>query len=242
MAVFSVLFVPPNVVAFTCNTLEIKDIQCHVMGMSFFGVTFHTNVYDWFDWTDNYPCGGVLAHPDKGYHCMGIADFWGLPPELTSGVERERYKPVSIPSAEEFLEMDCDELEHIFQEFPDKETADAWNTRMHECIDEQENTAPLMIQPREKEVLDEIEHLRQMSCDEIIQRNTEGRYLSNDNRKFAREKVLDCSDTEESFAINASCEDLYERHHSGEKYWFEMHKTQTENRLAKCSDMMQNED
>ncbi len=139
-----------------------------------------------------------------------------------------------IPSAKEFLKMDCDELEHIFQEFPDKETADAWNTRMHECIDEQGNIAPLMIQPRDKEISDETEDLRQMSCDGIIQRDAEGEYLNSDNRKFAREKVLDCSDTEESFAINASCEDLYERYHSGEKYWFEMHKIQTENRLAKC--------
>ena len=147
----------------------------------------------------------------------------------------------TIPSAKEFLEMECDELEHIFQEFPDKETADAWNTRMHECINEQENIAPLTIQPRDKETSNEMENLKKMSCDEIIQRNTEGQYLSSDNRKFAREKVLDCSDTEESFVINASCEDLYERYHSGEKYWFEMHKTQTENRLAKCSEMMENE-
>ena len=139
-----------------------------------------------------------------------------------------------IPSAKEFLKMDCDELEYIFQEFPDKDTADAWNTRMHECINEQEDAAPLTIQPRDKEVSDEMEDLRQMSCDEIIQRNAKGEYLNSDNRKFAREKVLDCSDTEESFAVNASCEDLYERYHSGEEYWFEMHKTQTENRLAKC--------
>ena len=89
--VVSILFIPPNVAAFTCNTLEIKDLHCHVVGMSFFGVTFHTNIYDWFELTGSYPCGGVLAHPDKGYHCMGIADFWGLPPVLTPGVERERY-------------------------------------------------------------------------------------------------------------------------------------------------------
>lgn len=140
----------------------------------------------------------------------------------------------AIPSAKEFLKMNCDELEHIFQEFPDKETADAWNTRMHECIDEQENIASFISQPQDMEISDEMENLKQMSCDEIMQRNTEGPYLSNGNRKFAREKVLDCSDTEEFFATNASCDDLYERYHSGEKYWFEMHKIQTENRLAKC--------
>ena len=147
----------------------------------------------------------------------------------------------AIPSAKEFLEMDCDELEHIFQEFPDKETADAWNTRMHECIDEQEDAVPLVLQPRDKEISDEMKDLKQMSCDEIMQRNTEGPYLSDENREFAREKVLDCSDTEESFAINASCEDLYERYHGGEEYWFEMHKTQTENRLAKCLGIIEDE-
>ena len=99
---FSVLFVPPNVAAFTCNTLEIKDIQCHVMGMSFFGMQFKTNVYEWYGWTDTYPCGGVLAHPDKGYHCMSIEDYWGLPPELTPGVERGRYELASIPSLKNF--------------------------------------------------------------------------------------------------------------------------------------------
>lgn len=169
---------------------------------------------------------------------MSIEDYWGLPPELTPGVERERYELASIPSAQEFLEMDCDELENLFQEFPDKETADAWNKRMHECMDEQENIPPPVIQPRYKEISEELKNLKQMSCDEIIQRNTEGQYLSDDNRKFAREKVLDCSNVEESFAINASCEELYERYHSGQEYWFEGHKQMTENRLAKCSDMV----
>ena len=44
----------------------------------------------------------------------------------------------SIPSAQEFLKMDCKELEHHFPEFPNKEVADAWITRMHECLTEQE--------------------------------------------------------------------------------------------------------
>jgi len=92
IAIFSILFVPPNVAAFTCNTLEIKDIQCHVIGMSFFGMQFKTNIYEWYGWTDTYTCGGVLAHPDKGYNCMGIEDYWGLPPEFSSNAERERYE------------------------------------------------------------------------------------------------------------------------------------------------------
>jgi len=92
ITLFSILFVPPNIAAFTCNTLEIKDIQCHVMGMSFFGVQFKTNVYEWFELTDSYSCGGVLAHPDKGYNCMGIEDYWGLPPQFSPSAEREYYK------------------------------------------------------------------------------------------------------------------------------------------------------
>lgn len=236
--VFTILFVPPNAAAFSCNTLEVKGTHCHVMGMSFFGMQFKTNVYEWYGWTDTYPCGGVLAHPNRGYDCMSIEDYWGLPPELSSNAERERYESASIPSAEEFLEMECDELEHIFQEFPDKETADAWNTRMHECIEEQEHVTSLTIQPLDREISDEVENLRQMSCDEIIQRNEEGQYLSGDNRKFARDKVLDCSNIEEYFAINASCEELHKRYHNGQEYWFEDHKQITENRLAKCSGIM----
>jgi hypothetical protein len=82
----------------------------------------------------------------------------------------------------------------------------------------------------------EIKHLQQMTCDEIIQRNTEGEYLNSVNREFARKKILDCSDLEESFAVNASCEELRERYNGSQKYWFEDHEKITENRLAKCSE------
>ena len=144
----------------------------------------------------------------------------------------------SISSVQEFLEMDCEDLNHIFQEFPSVEVADAWNTRMHECINEKESLLSKTTEPRrEKGIVAEMEDLQQMSCDDIIQRNTEGEYQSKDNRMFVREKVLDCSDTEEFFAINASCEELYERYHSGQEYWFEEHKQQTEHRLAKCNGM-----
>ena len=149
----------------------------------------------------------------------------------------------SIPSAQEFLKMDCKELEHLFPEFPNKEVADAWNFRMHECINEQESLIPQVNDPKtNKDITAEMENLQQMSCDEIIQRNTEGEYLSSENRKFARDKTLDCSDIEEFFAVNASCEELYERYHSGQEYWFEEHKQQTENRLAKCPEIVENED
>ncbi len=44
-----------------------------------------------------------------------------------------------IPTAQEFLEMDCEKLSHLFPEFPSEEVADAWITRMHECINEKES-------------------------------------------------------------------------------------------------------
>lgn len=45
----------------------------------------------------------------------------------------------SIPSVQEFLQMDCEDLNHLYPEFPSEEVADAWITRMHECLNEQEN-------------------------------------------------------------------------------------------------------
>jgi hypothetical protein len=142
----------------------------------------------------------------------------------------------SIPSAQEFLKMDCKELEHLFPEFPSKEAADAWNTRMHECITKQEPSLSQTSNSEiDKKIASEMENLQQMSCDEIIEYNSDTRqYQNSDNRKFAREKVLECSDTEESFAVNATCEELYIRYDGGQEYWFEDHKQITENRLAKC--------
>ncbi len=202
---------------------------------------------------ESYPAGGdfeVFVCDKPGYYRIQVSNGDVFHPTILQNfacLESESTmtspsEPAHIPSANEFLEMDCSELEHIFQEFPDKETADAWNTRMHECIDKQEDVLPLMIQPRDKEISNEMESLKQMSCDEIIQRNTEEQYLSDDNRKIARDKVLYCSNIEESFAANSSCEELYERYHNGQEYWYEDHKKMTENRLAKCSGMIENEE
>jgi hypothetical protein len=166
---------------------------------------------------------------------------------------------VTIPSAKEFLRMDCDDLTYYHPEFSSEEITDAWNTRMHECQNEQEQL-PVLIELKQwrqisclgilhgdtpefknniskqafdirwnqcSEIMDpemkgpgisngiwaEMNYLQKMTCDEIIQRNTEGEYLSDENREFAREKVLGCSDTEEFFAKNAPCENLYERYH-----------------------------
>lgn len=113
----------------------------------------------------------------------------------------------SVPSAQEFLKMNCTEIDHKFPEFPSKEVADTWNTRMHECMNEQESLQ-LQTQLEKRDTLSglgllnsivtEMEYLQQMSCDEIIQRNTEGEYLSKDNRNFARENTSTCNDKQES--------------------------------------------
>jgi hypothetical protein len=80
---FSILFIPPNVAAFSCNTLQIKGVHCHVVGMTFFGKEFDTSIYHWFNWNDPLPCGGINAKPDKAYTCEGIEDYWGYPPILS---------------------------------------------------------------------------------------------------------------------------------------------------------------
>ncbi len=65
---------------------------------------------------------------------------------------------VLIPTVQEFLKMDCEELEHIFPEFPSVKVADAWNTRMHECINEGKS---LLLQT-------ELEKWNGISCFEIL--------------------------------------------------------------------------
>ena len=77
--IFSILFIPPNVAAFSCNTLQIKDVHCHVVGMTFFGIPFDTSIYHWFGWNERIGCGGINAKPDKIYPCIGIRDYWGYP-------------------------------------------------------------------------------------------------------------------------------------------------------------------
>ena len=80
---FSILFVPPNTAAFSCNTLQIKDVHCHVVGMTFLGIPFPTSIYHWFEWNDPIGCGGIIAKPGLLYTCEGFGDFWGYPPILS---------------------------------------------------------------------------------------------------------------------------------------------------------------
>lgn len=56
--------------------------------------------------------------------------------------------PLTIPSAQEFLVMDCEDLSHIYPDFPSEDVANAWITRMHECLNEQEkeNDTPKVIE------------------------------------------------------------------------------------------------
>lgn len=91
VVIFSILFIPPNVAAFSCNTLKNKDLHCHVVGMTFFGIPFQTSIYHWFEWEDHIGCGGVLAHPGKGYPCIGIEDYWGFPAKISPFSEKERF-------------------------------------------------------------------------------------------------------------------------------------------------------
>ena len=85
------LFIPPNVAAFSCNTMNVKDLHCHVVGMTFFGIPFKTNIYHWFEWNPPIGCGGVLAHPDKIYPCIGIEDYWGYPEKISPFSEKEPF-------------------------------------------------------------------------------------------------------------------------------------------------------
>ncbi len=94
-------------------------------------------------------------------------------PEMFECMEQFR-DTTSIPSAQEFLKMDCEDLTHLFPEFPSEKVADAWNTRMHECINEQES---LLLQT-------ELEKWNEVGCLEILN-NTEMDFEDNvDKRAF----------------------------------------------------------
>ena len=81
---------------------------------------------------------------------------------------------VLIRYTTEFLFMDCEYLTHMFPEFPSVEVADALNTRMHECINEQKS---LLLQT-------ELEKWNEISCLEILN-NPEMEFEDNvDKRAF----------------------------------------------------------
>ncbi|QLH06523.1 hypothetical protein [Nitrosopumilus ureiphilus] len=113
--------------------------------------------------------------------------------------------PLSISSAKEFLKMDCEDLNHIYPEFPNKEVADAWNARMHECINAQESTSAPMSDLTSNldetgnlsgyDSVTELATLQKMSCDEIISRNQlGGDYLTKENRSYVKDRLQECDE------------------------------------------------
>lgn len=64
---------------------------------------------------------------------------------------------VAIPSSKEFLKMDCKDL-YLYQEPPSQDVADAYNTRLHECQNDQEQL-PVLI---------ELKRWRQINCSKIL--------------------------------------------------------------------------
>ena len=82
-----------------------------------------------------------------GYYRIEVSNGNIFPPTILQNFACLDSEPVpdlvvkhnSIPSVQEFLQMDCEDLNHLYPEFPSEDVADAWITRMHECLNEQEN-------------------------------------------------------------------------------------------------------
>ncbi len=143
---------------------------------------------------------------------------------------------------EELTAMNCEEIlkENIkgLQYFTKEQGGEYIEQKVFECLRNQiPITESYQIPSLEFGELDELIELDEMTCPEIVERNTiGGQYVTKENREFVREKVGDCSDVEEWLAATGSCEAIYERYHSGEPYLFESHKTISENQLAKCDE------
>lgn len=86
----------------------------------------------------------------KGETYVGLVDEFGslitCDDVITRMPESEpSFEDVSsIPSAQEFLKMDCEDLNHLYPEFPSEDVADAWITRMHECLNQQDQLLELI--------------------------------------------------------------------------------------------------
>ena len=83
----------------------------------------------------------------SGYYRIEVSNGDIFPPTILQNFACLDSEPIPdlvvkhnpIPSAQEFLNMDCEDLNHLYPEFPNEDVADAWITRMHECFNEQEN-------------------------------------------------------------------------------------------------------
>ena len=83
-------------------------------------------------------------------------------------------KPTSLPSPTEFLVMGCEELSHLYPDFSNKESADAWNARMHECINQEESTL----------LQNKLEKWNKIECDKILDSSKSNFEDSTDKRAF----------------------------------------------------------
>lgn len=91
---------------------------------------WRTNLFDiWENKTHDYKNDPIFQE------CYQGLEFKSEPEYIPDLVVKHN----SIPSAQEFLRMGCEDLNHLYPEFPSEEVADAWITRMHECLNEQEN-------------------------------------------------------------------------------------------------------
>ena len=134
-----------------CSNLQLRIID--INDQSMFENNFdklcvdHDGTYGTFN---SYSIGDDFEEfvCDKtGYYRIEVSNGNIFPPTIlqnfacldSESVPDLVVKHHSIPSVQEFLQMDCEDLNHLYPEFPSEEVADAWVTRMHECLNEQEN-------------------------------------------------------------------------------------------------------
>ncbi len=139
VVIFSILFVPPNVAAFSCNTLKIKDINCHVVGMTFFGIPFPTSIYHWFEWNEPIGCGGAIAIPEILYTCQGFADFWGYPAIISKYSDssyHERLKSLNAiqDSSIPVVSMNIDEDSNVLMIYMTEKNVNKYNQTIEDLI------------------------------------------------------------------------------------------------------------
>ena len=138
-----------------CNLEELRQLGCDELALDY--AYMATNLFDG-EFGDIY-----------------YRDWIGLPSGLSEGkfeqcaniIKEKRYEDnlenhasdiIVIPSTDEFLRMNCDDLNHMYPDFPSEEIADAWITRMHECLNQQDQL-PVLI---------ELDKWRQVSCNSIL--------------------------------------------------------------------------
>lgn len=137
-----------------CDTEELSDLGCDRLALDF--VYRATNLFDeeigdvyYRDWI-GLPDGLSEEEFEK---CVNIIKEKRLENNLENTADI-----VFVPSPKEFLKMDCEDLNDMYPDFPSEEIADAWITRMHECLNQQDQL-PVLI---------ELDKWRQVNCDSIL--------------------------------------------------------------------------